>query len=134
MPLQCARDAVVGPFMAKIRGPQFRMDDFGRNGILLPTLASQSMAAGLPLHFGGHPNYNSKAIAEINAIRVFCESVRAESRRLELALAGMRALQRRIREAIVNHGAGHVDRVVLAGRTDGDLDALIDRLFAERQS
>ena len=129
MPLQCIRDATLGPFLWKMRSQCFFIDDFNRNGILLPTLPSQAKLTGPPLHLGGHRNYNSRIIAEINAIRIFCEMVRTESHRFEIALGGLRSLQKRVHDAIVTQRVDHVDRVILSGRTDRDLDALIDRLF-----
>ena len=129
MPMQCLRDATLGPFLSKMRSQRFYIDDFNRNGILLPTLPSQSKLTGLPLHLGGHRNYNLRIIAEMTAIRVFCESIRTESRRLEIALSGLCSLQKRVRDAIVTQRVDHVDRVILRGRTDSDLDTLIDRLF-----
>ena len=129
MPMQCIRDPTLGPFLSKMRSQRFYIDDFNKNGILLPTLRSQSKLTGLPLHRGGHRNYNARIIAERNAIRVFCEPIRTESYRLEIALSGLCSLQKRVRYAIVTQRVDHVDRVILRGRTDSDLDALIDRLF-----
>jgi A nuclease family of the HNH/ENDO VII superfamily with conserved AHH len=129
-PLQCIRDAVLGPFLLRMRDSGFHMDDFRTNGILLPTLSNDGKLSGLPVHIGGHPNYNLRIMTELHAIRSISESLRSESRRFEFALSGLRGLQKWARSAIINQGAGHVDRVILCGRTDEDIDALIDRAFA----
>lgn len=128
-PMQCMRDANLAPFLLAMRDDGFHLDDFETNGVLLPGLPSQSISSGLPLHFGGHLRYNHQIIAELQSIRTFCESVRSHARRRKLALSGLRGSQNRARLAIVQQRAGHMDRVVLNGRTDGDLDALIDRLL-----
>jgi A nuclease family of the HNH/ENDO VII superfamily with conserved AHH len=128
-PLQCMRDAVLGPFILRMRDSGFHIDDFRSNGILLPTLSSDSKMSGLPVHVGGHPNYNLRVMNEMHGIRAFCESFRADSRRREFALIGLRGLQKWGRQAIMSQRVRHIDRVVLTGQTDGDLDALIDRLF-----
>jgi hypothetical protein len=131
LPLQSLRDRALQPFLSSLSDDGFHMDDFRTNGILLPALQSIGKFAGLPVHFGGHPNYNGRTIDELQAIRGICESIRAGSRRREIALSGVRGLQRRLRDAIANQRSEHVDWVVLSGRTDGDLDALIDRLIAQ---
>ena len=110
------------------------MDDFGTNGVLLPMLPSQSKISGLPLHLGGHPEYNARFIEELNPIRVFCESIRSDSRRREVALSGVRGLQDRARKSIITQRAGHINRVVLTGRTDDELDGLITRRFTKRMN
>jgi A nuclease family of the HNH/ENDO VII superfamily with conserved AHH len=129
IPLQCIRDTVLGPFLLRMRDSGFHMDDFRTNGILLPTLSSDSKKSSLPVHVGGHPNYNWRIMTELHAIRAICESVRSDSRAGEFALSGLRGLQKLLRKTITNQGVGHIDRVSLNGRTDGDLDALIDRLL-----
>jgi A nuclease family of the HNH/ENDO VII superfamily with conserved AHH len=128
--MQCLRDAALAPFLLAMRDDGFHMDDFDTNGILLPALPSQSFLSGQPLHLGGHPNYNAQIIDELHFIRKFCESIRSDSRRRKIAMGGLRGSQDRTREAILSQRAGHVDRVILTGPTDGDIDALIDRLFA----
>ena len=129
VPLQCMGDAVLGPFLLRMRASGFCMDDFRTNGILLPTLSSDSKKSSLPVHVGGHPNNNWRIMAELHAIRAICESIRSDSRAREFALSGLRGLQKWVRKAITDQDIGHIDRVRLSGRTDGDLDALIDRLF-----
>jgi hypothetical protein len=79
---------------------------------------------------GCHPHYNAQIIDELHFIQRLCESIRPESRRRTVALSGLRGSRGRARKAILDQRAGHDDRVVLAGRTDGDLDSLIDRLIA----
>ena len=91
MPLQCIRDATLGPFLWKMRSQCFFIDDFNRNGILLPTLPSQAKLTGLPLHLGGHRNYNSRIIAEINAIRIFARWSVPSRTDLKLRWAGFEA-------------------------------------------
>ena len=133
-PVQCKRDAALAPFLLTLREDGFCMDDFVTNGVLLPMLPSQSKISGLPLHLGGHPEYNARFIEELNPIRVFCESIRSDSRRREVALSGVRGLQDRARKLITTQRAGHINRVVLKGCTDADVDGLITRLFAKRTS
>lgn len=128
-PLQCLRDLTLAPFLFSMRDDGFHMDDFATNGILLPALPSQSILSGQPLHMGGHPNYNAQILDELQFIRRFCESIRTDSQRRKLALRGLRGSQDRTRCAILRQQSGHVDRVILMGRTDGDLDRIIDRLM-----
>lgn len=126
------RDPDIAPFLLAMRDDGFHLDDFNTNGVLLPALPSQSVSSGLPLHLGGHVQYNAQIIAELHAIRTFCESIRSPSCRRKVALRGLRGSQKRARLAIVDQRAKHMDRVVLNGRTDGDLDGLIDRLFTQQ--
>ena len=123
------RDDMLGPFLLAMRDDGFHIDDFRTNGILLPALPSQSILSGQPLHMGGHPNYNAQILDELQFIRRFCESIRPDSQRRKLALRGLRGSQERTRSAILRQQSGHVDRIVLNGRTDGDLDRAIDRLM-----
>jgi hypothetical protein len=132
--LQCMRDSALAPFLLAMRDDGFHMDDFETNGVLLPVLPSQSILSGQPLHLGGHPNYNAQIIDELHFIRSFCESIRPDSRRRRIALSGLRGSQDRTRDAIMSQRCGHVDRVILKGATDDDLDALIDRLIVARSS
>ncbi len=127
-PMQCMRDATLAPFLSSMRDDGFHLDDFETNGILLPALPSQSIVSGQPLHLGGHPNYNVQIIDELHFIRTFCESIKTDSRRRNVAMCCLRGSQTRARKAIMSQRWGHVDRVVLNGRTDGDLDILIRRL------
>ncbi len=130
VPLQCLGDAMLRPFLLALRDECFHMDDFPTNGILLPVLPSVGKSDKLPVHIGGHRNYNRRIINDLHAIRVFCESIRSESRRRKVAKAGLSGQQDRVRKAILDEGASHVDRVSLDRPTDHRLDALIDRLFA----
>ncbi len=129
-PMQCMRDADLAPFLIAMRDDGFHLDDFTTNGVLLPALPSQSKSSGLPLHLGGHAQYNAQIISELHAIRAFCESIRSQACRRKVALHGLRGSQKRARLAIIEQQAKHMNRVVLNGRTDGDLDMLIDRMFA----
>ena len=117
------------PFLFAMRDDGFHTDDFGTNGILLPALPSQSILSGQPLHMGGYPNYNAQILDELQFTRRFCESIRTDSQRRKLALRGLRGSQDRTRCAILRQQSGHVDRIILMGRTDGDLDRIIDRLM-----
>jgi A nuclease family of the HNH/ENDO VII superfamily with conserved AHH len=127
-PSQSFRDPELRPFLLKLQIDGLHMDDFATNGILLPAIPSISKSTGLPIHVGGHPNYNLRIINELRAIRVSCESIRGDSQRRRSAVSGIRALQDRARKAIINQHSGHVDRVVLSHPSDDSLDALIDRL------
>jgi A nuclease family of the HNH/ENDO VII superfamily with conserved AHH len=129
-PLQCLREAQLRPFLLAMRDDGYLIDDFATNGILLPTLPSQSILTGQPLHAGGHPNYNAQILDELNFIRVFCESVRSDSQRRKMAMRALRGSQERAHRAIARQRSGHVDRVKLRGKTDVDLDRTLDRLFA----
>lgn len=128
-PMQCMRDATLAPFLLAMRDAGFYLDDFDTNGVLLPALPSQSLSSGLPLHLGGHGQYNAQIIAELHSIRIFCESIRSHGCRRKLALRGLRGSQNRARLAILHQRAGHMNHVDLSGRTDRDLDRLIDQLF-----
>lgn len=130
-PMQCMRDAKLAPFLLAMRDDGFHLDDFTTNGVLLPALPSESVSSCLPLHLGSHVHYNAQIIDELHAIRAFCESIRSPACRRNVALRGLRGSQKRARLAIVNQRAEHMNRVVLSGHTDGDLDRLIDRLFAQ---
>lgn len=134
LPLQTIRDGVLGPFLLRMRSVGFHMDDFRTNGVLLPTLSSDGRLSNLPVHVGSHRNYNARIMTEMHAVRSISESLRSDSRRQSFALAGLRGLQKWAQSAIINERAAHVDRVVLSGRTDGDLNALIDRLFVAAAS
>ncbi len=129
--LESSRDPVLGPFVRALRKVGFHIDDFTTNGILLPTLTRDSRASGLPVHVGGHPNYNVQVGNELHALRRVCESFRTDSLRFEFALRGVRALQARIRKALANQGGEHINNVRLCHPTDQSLDALIDRLFRD---
>lgn len=129
IPMQCLTDRMLGPFLFTLRDVGFTIDDFATNGLLLPLLPSLSKSSGLPLHLGGHRNYNAQIISELQAIRRFCESIRSDSTRRRFAMAAIRGLQMRARLVILGQHAEHVDRVILRGKTDGDIDGLIDRLF-----
>ena len=117
-----------------MRDDGFHIDDFETNGILLPVLPSESYLTGQPLHKGGHPNYNAQILKELSFIRRFCETIRTDSQRRKLALVALQRTQDRARFAITRQQSGHVDRVILNGKTDRDLDRLIDRLITLQTS
>jgi hypothetical protein len=127
--MQCLRDERLAPFLTAMRDDGFYLDDFATNGVLLPSLPTQSRLSGKPLHIGGHPRYNAQIIEELQFLRKFCESIRCDSRRRTVALRGLRGSQWRARAAILNQRSDHVDRVNLSGQTDSDLFKLIDRIF-----
>jgi A nuclease family of the HNH/ENDO VII superfamily with conserved AHH len=129
-PSQSLRDPDLRPFLLALRADGVHMDDFTTNGILLPAVPSISKSSGLPLHIGGHPNYNARIIEQLHAIRTTCESIRGDSRRGESAVRRVRELQDRVRDAIIFQRSGHIDRVILDQPNDASLDALIDRLHA----
>jgi hypothetical protein len=47
-------------------------------------------------------------------------------------VAGVRNLQNKARRAIIEQMVDHIDRVVLTAPSDASLDALIDRMIAQK--
>jgi A nuclease family of the HNH/ENDO VII superfamily with conserved AHH len=115
-----------------MRDEGFYIDDFSANGILLPMLPSVARQQDLPVHIGPHPNYNAQIISQLQSIRVFCESVRSESCRRRLALAGVRGVQKRALIEIVGQRADHVNHIRLASVGIAKLIEAIDKIFTNR--
>lgn len=132
LPLQTQSHRDLGPFLESLRDDGLHIDDFATNGVLLPMLTSVSQATNLPVHFGGHPNYNAQIIERLQVIRVFCESIRLDSRRRNMALAGVRGVQKRARAAIIGQRVGHIDHVRLVEPGTANLIAEIDQMLAAR--
>lgn len=64
IPQQLAVDPVAGPVLETLAGFGFSLDDFHRNGLLLPANEKAASISGLPLHAGPHPRYTGR-VAEI---------------------------------------------------------------------
>lgn len=131
MPLQTQRHPELGPFLYSSHADGFHIDDFATNGMLLPLLSSVGRAKSLPVHFGGHPRYNEQIIVRLQTIRVFCESIRSDRLRRQMALVAVRGVQKRAKDAIVHQGVDHVDYVNLAEPAATNLVEQIARLVAQ---
>lgn len=68
IPRQLAAHADAGPVLATISPLGFSLDDFHRNGILLPGSDAAAQTSGLPVHTGPHPRYNRRVAAIVTAI------------------------------------------------------------------
>lgn len=131
-PVQCMREALLAPFVSRLGEAGFFLDDFNSNGVMLPALDSVSRMSGLPLHVGGHPAYNRRVILRMQDIRLTCELVVGEQKRVCFAIFLMRQLQAELRHAILNQGAETLDHMTIRNPAHRDREQLIDLLFAAR--
>jgi hypothetical protein len=60
IPRQLAHHRDAGPVLATLEPYGFSLDDYGRNGMLLPGSEPAARSSGLPVHAGPHPGYNRR--------------------------------------------------------------------------
>jgi A nuclease family of the HNH/ENDO VII superfamily with conserved AHH len=65
IPRQLASHRDAGPVLATLAPFGFLLDDYGKNGMLLPGSEPAARASGLPVHAGPHPGYNRRVAAMI---------------------------------------------------------------------
>jgi A nuclease family of the HNH/ENDO VII superfamily with conserved AHH len=68
IPREMAQHNGAGPVLESLLPYGFSLDDFDRNGMLLPGSELAARNCGLPVHIGPHPAYNRRVAAMVVAI------------------------------------------------------------------
>ena len=111
------------------------IEDFRRNGLLLPCEEAEAQRTGLPLHRGPHPAYDAMVADRLGAI----EAQWAQRRRRHPKLAALNArlrialLQRNLRTQLLSQSPPPLNlqpnRPIGTNRDFSDLDAMAQRLW-----
>lgn len=115
------------------------LEDFRRNGLLLPSSEQAARILGLPLHRGPHRDYNRMVIDRVGLIEGSWsrERLRRGDAALGSVLFRLRLLQQALRRRLLQPGNR---RLVLNGRDPAlandafaELDAMADLLWSEAE-
>ena len=111
------------------------LDDFRRNGILLPATEDASVRSGMPLHRGPHRRYNEVVIARVGRIEARWSIARRtdDDKALIEVLLRLHLLQGALRRQLLSQR-----RRILLNRKDPigtgfdftELDAMAEALWA----
>jgi hypothetical protein len=116
------------------------LEDFRRNGLLLPSSEQAARILGLPLHRGPHRDYNRMVIDRVGLIEGSWsrERLRRGDAALGSVLFRLRLLQQALRRRLLQPGSR---RLVLNGRDPAlandafaELDAMADLLWSEAEA
>jgi hypothetical protein len=69
IPIQVVEKAEFSIFFGNLRAISFDPQDFISNGIHLPCTEEMAIIFGLPLHRGGHPQYNKMVAEQISVLQ-----------------------------------------------------------------
>lgn len=106
IPRAIARQAAFAALLASL-GRAAGLDDFRRNGLLLPASEAGAVRMGLPLHRGPHRHYSAMARERLGTIegRWTLERATLPLFALENARAAVKALQDDLRLALLSERA-----------------------------
>jgi hypothetical protein len=133
IPSELAASTETAHLLGSLTPYGFSLDDFARNGVLLPASEAAARASGLPFHAGPHPRY-TRRVAKI-VVSIGCET-REPLRRLARVLLLQTDLRRQLAETTPQ--AVSIDVIDLSidsdahRRLDADVEALLAR-FAQRR-
>ena len=82
------------------------IDDFRRNGLLLPACEAEALRIALPLHRGPHDTYNQMVIERVGAIELIW-SRHADGEVERAALEALDALQKALRRELLDPACWH---------------------------
>jgi len=135
LPRQLLSQQCFGPLFEVIGHDRIGLDDFRRNGLLLPSSGQSAVRMGLPLHRGPHRAYNRMVAERVGQIEGMWVRVRPRSPEaaLEQALMRLSLLQRALRRRLLSADR---PRYVLnsrdplgAGLDFAELDAMAEALW-----
>jgi hypothetical protein len=134
IPRQLERHDAAGAVLGSLKPFGFVLDDYARNGMLLPASEAAGRASGLPIHGGPHPGYN-RAVAQLVV------AIGAQAPHPWRRLARIMLLQHDLRQTLsrVRDFPVMVDLIDLSidseahRRLDADVEVLLAR-FALREN
>lgn len=106
LPRQIASRRGFASLFAAIRPAALWLDDFDRNGVLLPASEQAASRARLPLHRGPHRAYNELVIERVGTIEMEWSQTRSRDELLakNAAIARLRILQRALARRLLGEG------------------------------
>jgi A nuclease family of the HNH/ENDO VII superfamily with conserved AHH len=128
IPQQIEGQGEAGNVIASIVRFGFSLDDFARNGMLLPGSEPVASASGLPVHAGPHPNYNRRVARLVAGIG---EQTQHPVRRFAQILLLQRDLRRTLSQDVTSLVS--VDLIDLSidceahRRLDAEVEAILAR-------
>jgi len=133
IPLQIGSTSELDETLKLLTTNGFDLDDFGRNGILLPCKEAEAFRTGRPLHRGPHPRYNEVVIERLLQITKLSERYDDDDVRLNFLSNRMFLLQRGLRRGM---DRGKLVKLRLNSRDPmcssanfSQLDAHVDELY-----
>jgi hypothetical protein len=134
LPRQLLSARCFGPFFCRLGAERIAIDDFRRNGLLLPGTDPAAVRIGLPLHRGPHRAYSTMVFERVGQIESHwaVRSAKSPDNAHEEALMRLALLQQALRRRLLSTRR----RLVLnradpigAGRDFAELDALAEMLW-----
>ncbi|MCH7628405.1 MAG: AHH domain-containing protein [Proteobacteria bacterium] len=103
LPRQLLAEPGLAGMMAELGGEAV-VDDFRRNGLLLPATDHEAKRMALPLHRGPHPEYSALVIERVGQIESHWQKMRRADRQMATreALMRMDCLQRALRRRLLD--------------------------------
>lgn len=112
---------------------QHYIDDFNKNGLMLPNNELESARTGLPMHRGPHPRYNALVIERMMTITRKARLFKKPREQYLFLDYRTKLLQKALRKALIGRKLG---RLVLNKRdpfqssaNSDPVDAVIDRIW-----
>ena len=136
LPLQLLSARWFAALFERLGRERVGLDDFRRNGLLLPCSDRAALHIGLPLHRGPHRDYNAMVFERVGRIEQgwAARRLHAPDQALEEALMRLALLQQALRRRLLADRR----RLLLnradplgAGRDFAELDAMAELLWRE---
>lgn len=106
VPRQVQRIAAFRRMFAGLGPEPVGMNDFRRNGMLLPACEGEAMRTGMPLHRGPHARYTAMVIERVGAIEREWSRGQGHASWVE-ALVALDALQKALRRELLDPRCWH---------------------------
>jgi hypothetical protein len=119
IPKHCMKDPETRGLWDEVEKIGFDVEDFGSNGIVLPTTYAESEKYGLPFHSGSHPRYNKSIQHGIWRLASDFDLIKNPCERHD-ALTYIRFFQARLRTGIALAGPISINRIKIKPRLRGD--------------
>lgn len=136
LPRQLLSARCFGRLFSRLDPQRVGIDDFRRNGLLLPGTDHAALRIGLPLHRGPHRDYNAMVFERVGRIEGdwAARRLRVPDQALEDALMRLALLQGALRRRLLADTARlRLNRgdPLGSGRDFAELDAMADLLWRE---
>jgi hypothetical protein len=136
LPRQLLSARCFGRFVSRLGSDRIGIDDFRRNGLLLPGTERAAIRFGLPLHRGPHRAYSAMVFERVGQIehrwaarRASMSCAAAEEALMRLALL-QKALRRRLLADRAKLLLNRADPLA-TGRDFAELDAIAELLWRD---
>lgn len=102
IPLEVFRSGRFRSFFEIVGRNNFKINDFGTNGVMLPATERCAAIMKMPMHRGPHPRYSTIVAERVSAIARDMPVLEPQLMQIHAGLTRLRLLQRALRTSLLN--------------------------------